>query len=83
MPVSVVLTVASGARFAKALDRLQPILLDHVVGGGTWADYDVDEARERSLTKRIADGSPILWSAVAAVLADAVASGWLRPSPLP
>jgi putative hydrolases of HD superfamily len=67
------------ARFAKALDRLQPILLNHIVGGGTWADYDVDETRERSLTQRIAEGSPVLWTAAEAAMADAVANGWLRP----
>ena len=69
------------ARFAKALDRLQPILLNHAVGGGTWTDYAVDEAHERRLTRRIADGSPALWDAAQAVFADAVARGWLRPSP--
>ena len=69
------------ARFAKAIDRLQPILLNHVVGGGTWIDYDVDEQRERCLTKRIAEGSPALWAAAEAVFADAVAYGWLRPTP--
>lgn len=69
------------ARFAKALDRLQPILLNHAVGGGTWTDYAVDEARERRLTSRIADGSPALWDAAQAVFADAVAQGWLRPAP--
>jgi putative hydrolase of HD superfamily len=69
------------SRFAKALDRLQPILLNHVVGGGTWADYQVDEARERSLTQRIAEGSPQLWAVAEAVFADAVANGWLRPAP--
>jgi len=63
------------ARFAKALDRLQPILLNHVVGGGTWIDYDVDETRERSMTERIADGSPTLWAAAETVFADAVAHG--------
>jgi len=67
------------ARFAKALDRLQPILLNHVVGGGTWIDYDVDETRERSMTERIAEGSPTLWAAAETVFADAVANGWLRP----
>lgn len=71
------------ARFAKAIDRLQPILLNHVVGGGTWTDYDVDEHRERSLTSRIAEGSPALWAAAEAVFADAVANGWLRPIPVP
>jgi putative hydrolase of HD superfamily len=67
------------ARFAKALDRLQPLLLNHVVGGGTWTDYNVDETRVRSLTQRIADGAPVLWTAVEAVFADAVNNGWLRP----
>jgi putative hydrolase of HD superfamily len=68
------------ARFAKAIDRLQPILLNHAVGGGTWTDYDVDEARERSLTSRIADGSPALWAAAEAVIGDAVERGWLKPA---
>jgi putative hydrolase of HD superfamily len=69
------------ARFAKAIDRLQPILLNHAVGGGTWTDYDVDEARERALTCRIADGSPALWGAAEAVINDAVSRGWLKPAP--
>lgn len=73
--------VTHDAKFAKALDRLQPILLNHAVGGGTWTDYAVDEARERRLTRRIADGSPALWDAAQAVFADAVAKGWLRPAP--
>lgn len=68
------------ARFAKALDRLQPILLNHVVGGGTWTDYTVDEARERQMTHRIAQGSPTLWDVAQAVFADATANGWLRPA---
>jgi len=69
------------ARFAKALDRLQPILLNHVVGGGTWIDYDVDEGRARASSQRIAEGSPELWAAVEAVFADAIAKGWLKPNP--
>ncbi len=74
---------SADARFAKAIDRLQPILLNHAVGGGTWTDYDVDEDRERRLTERIAQGSPDLWAVAEAVFADAVANGWLRPAPLP
>lgn len=69
------------ARFAKALDRLQPILLNHAVGGGTWADFAVDEGWERRMSGRIADGSPALWGAAEAVFADAVARGWLRLMP--
>lgn len=68
------------AKFAKAIDRLQPSLLNHAVGGGTWTDYDVDETMERAATRRIADGAPALWSAFEHVVADAVANGWLRPA---
>jgi len=69
------------AKFAKALDRLQPVLLNHATGGGTWADYAMDEAQERRLTGHIAEGSPALWEAAQAVFTDAVARGWLRPAP--
>lgn len=68
------------ARFAKSVDRLQPTLLNHAVGGGTWADYDVDEVRERALTSRIAEGSPALWEAAQLVVADSVRRGWLKPT---
>jgi putative hydrolase of HD superfamily len=69
------------ARFAKALDRLQPVLMNHAVGGGPWVDYGVDEAWERRITERIAHGSPTLWAAAEAVFADAVANGWLKSAP--
>jgi putative hydrolase of HD superfamily len=69
------------ARFAKAIDRFQPTLLNHAVGGGTWADYDVDETRERSLTGRIVDGSPALWNVTDTIIVDAVRRGWLKPAP--
>jgi putative hydrolase of HD superfamily len=69
------------AKFAKALDRLQPILLNHVVGGGSWITYDVDITRERALTGRIEQGSPDLWAAANAAFADAVRCGWMKPAP--
>jgi putative hydrolase of HD superfamily len=74
-------SITEDAKFAKALDRFQPILLNHLVGGGTWTDYAVDEARERQMTHRIAQGSPALWHAAEAVFADAIHNGWLRSTP--
>jgi len=68
------------ARYAKAIDRLQPILLKHAAGGGTWTDRDVDEGRERALTRRIAEGSPTLWRVAETVIRDAVDRGWLKPA---
>lgn len=69
------------ARFAKSIDRFQPILLNHLVRGGTWSDFDVDERRERAVANRIADGSPALWDMTEKILVEAVREGWLRAAP--
>lgn len=52
------------ARFAKALDRLQPLLLNVAVGGGTWSENGVGETQviER-YGPAIAGGSKALWEA--------------------
>jgi putative hydrolase of HD superfamily len=53
------------ARFAKALDRLQPVLLNMQVGGGTWTAFDVAEADVVARCgPTIASGAPALWEAV-------------------
>jgi len=50
------------ARFAKALDRLQPLMLNIAVGGGTWTENNVSE---KQVIERygpvIAAGSVSLW----------------------
>jgi putative hydrolases of HD superfamily len=52
------------ARFAKALDRLQPLLLNIAVGGGTWNESGVTEQQviER-YGPAIKGGSTTLWNA--------------------
>ncbi|WP_072386528.1 HD domain-containing protein [Hyphomicrobium sp. CS1BSMeth3] len=52
------------ARFAKALDRLQPLLLNVAVGGGTWSEngVGVTQVIER-YGPAIAGGSTMLWEA--------------------
>ena|SRR5215468_8929305 len=52
------------AQFAKALDRLQPLILNVAVGGGTWAENAVTEQQviER-YGPTIARGSTSLWDA--------------------
>lgn len=55
------------ARFAKALDRCQPPLMNLAAGGGSWADYDVSldhiDARVGVPARR---GAPALWDRVRA-----------------
>ena len=59
------------ARFAKALDRVQPLLANVFTGGGTWTENGVDLAQvlERYGTT-IRRGSPTLWSACETIVRE-------------
>lgn len=55
------------AVFARALDRVQPVIHNIASGGGTWAEYDVTWPQlESRVGSRIARGAPALWDWVAA-----------------
>ncbi|WP_158933183.1 HD family hydrolase [Acidisphaera sp. S103] len=57
------------ARFAKAVDRLQPLLLNTLTDGGTWASNGVteDQVYDR-YGPTIERGSPALWSRARALV---------------
>lgn len=50
------------ARFAKSLDRVQPVMANLMSGGGTWASYNVSfDQLESRVGVKIAKGAPMLW----------------------
>jgi len=50
------------ARFAKSLDRVQPVMANLMSGGGTWKTYDVTfDQLESRVGLKIARGAPGLW----------------------
>ncbi|MFI1578048.1 HD family hydrolase [Embleya sp. NPDC020630] len=68
------------ARFAKAIDRFQPCLLNFHTEGGTWREYDL--TRTEVLAKQgstIEDGSPSLWAYTLELIDEAVRRGYLKP----
>jgi 5'-deoxynucleotidase YfbR-like HD superfamily hydrolase len=67
------------ARFARALDRLEPLLLNLVVGGGTWTEHHVTADQELAKVELINDGSAELGAYARAVVATAVERGILLP----
>ena len=69
------------ARFARALDRLQPMLLNMRTGGGTWVAHGVTLDRVLAKVELIEDGSPSLGSYARAMIAAAVELGFLKPAP--
>ncbi len=61
--------VTPNARFAKALDRLQPLLLNTLTEGGTWTENGVTEQQvmER-YGPAIEGGSALLWQVASALV---------------
>lgn len=55
------------ARFAKSLDRVQPVMANLMSGGGTWTTYNVTfDQLEARVGSKIAYGAPALWDWVRA-----------------
>jgi putative hydrolase of HD superfamily len=65
------------ARFAKAMDRLQPLLHNYRAGGGTWTHPGVDHAKVAQRKQIIGSGSPALWAYARELLQRAVDEGVL------
>ncbi|HZF66451.1 MAG TPA: HD domain-containing protein [Gemmatirosa sp.] len=66
------------ARYAHALDRLAPLLLNVHTEGGTWREHGVGREAVLARMAPIAHGLPALWPVVEAALARAVDEGWVR-----
>jgi putative hydrolases of HD superfamily len=67
------------ARFAKAIDRLEPNLLNWMAGGGTWQTPGVTADTVRTRTAHIGDASTAIGEAMAALVGGATRNGWLAP----
>jgi putative hydrolase of HD superfamily len=64
------------SRFARALDRVQPILQNAASGGVTWRENGITPQRVRELNGPIIRAaSPALWERIDAVIADAETRG--------
>ena len=66
------------ARFARALDRLEPMLLNMQTEGGTWVAHDVPLDQVLSKVELIEEGSAALGGYARAMIAHAVERGFLR-----
>lgn len=65
------------ARFAKAMDRLQPLLLNYNSRGGTWKTPGVTDAVVRDRKSVIGDASAELWRYGQALIDLGAARGWV------
>jgi putative hydrolases of HD superfamily len=67
------------AKFARALDRLQPMLINMVTEGGTWAVHGVTADQVLARVALIEDGSPSLGAYARDMIESALDRGILAP----
>ena len=67
------------ARFAKALDRFQPLMCNMANDGGSWPEYNVDRTQLENRVGKIARGSQALWEAAEVMFEDGQQAGWIKP----
>ena len=66
------------AKFARALDNLQPLLLNHSNGGGDWKNHDVTAEQVYGRQSRTREGSEKLFEVTDRILKENIAKGNLR-----
>lgn len=66
------------AKFAKSLDRFEPLLQDAENDGGSWAEFDVPYQKVYDLNKTIKNGSTKMWSYAKDLIDESVQKGDLK-----
>jgi putative hydrolase of HD superfamily len=66
------------AKFAKSMDRLEPLLQNTSNNGGTWAEFNVDYQKVYDKKKAIKNGSATIWNYAENLLNESVEKGILK-----
>ncbi|MCL2572737.1 MAG: HD domain-containing protein [Defluviitaleaceae bacterium] len=67
------------AMYAAAVDRVQPLLSNHLTNGHSWVKFNVDAARVYKRMEPIKTAIPALWELVESVISEGVEKGYIRP----
>lgn len=67
------------AKFAAALDRLQPMIHNYLTEGHTWRQHGITAGQVLARNRHIAEGSEALWRFAEQMINDAVDKGYLQP----
>jgi len=66
------------AAFAASLDRLQPLLANHLNEGHTWRMGNVDSAAVYRRIEPLREAMPALWDTVCIMVEEGVEKGYIR-----
>ena len=71
--------VTPEARFAAAVDRVQPLMHNYATRGRVWRKNKITSRRVRERNRHVSEGSRALWQFAEELIDDAVKRGWLDP----
>lgn len=63
------------AKFAHVMDNLQPLLLNDVSGGKSWAEHQIKKSQPYKRNERIPEGSAKLWEPMEQIILKHVEKG--------
>ncbi|NLG89033.1 MAG: HD domain-containing protein [Clostridiaceae bacterium] len=66
------------AKFAAALDRLQPVLLNYTADGLSWKKHGISLSQVIERNQLMKNGSEKLWDYARPIIEDAVKKGYLK-----
>lgn len=66
------------ARYAAALDRLQPMLLNYYSEGAAWKQHGIRKEQVIKRNEHIGAGAPPLWDYAAQLIDEASSKGYLK-----
>ncbi|RZL45370.1 MAG: HD domain-containing protein [Pedobacter sp.] len=66
------------AKFAKSMDRLEPLLQNTSNNGGTWKEFNVPYQKVYDKKKAIKDGSTTIWNYAENLINESVEKGMLN-----
>nr|WP_216607274.1 HD domain-containing protein [Vibrio tubiashii] len=69
---------SADAKFAKALDRIIPMLLNYHNQGQSWQEHGVTRHQVLTINQKIEFGSQALWDKAKQIIDDATNKGWLK-----
>ncbi len=70
--------ITNEAKFARTMDRFEPLLQNTSNSGGTWKEFDVEYQTVYNKKKAIANGSSSIWNYAENLLNESVEKGILR-----
>ncbi|MCX6778895.1 MAG: HD domain-containing protein [Candidatus Magasanikbacteria bacterium] len=65
------------AKFAAAMDRVQPIINNFLTGGKSWREHNVTSTMVLEKCRHIKNGAPLLWEYIQQLIQEAVEQGML------